>query len=196
MKKWLPYVVAVVVALVAVVLLLRPTDTPTAASPAGTTATTKTTTTTASPGEVEAPTEAAPASPGPEGATPDRPTTQAELNNAARQARPFNQHVDLVASFWGVAGKTASTEGHTELAAEMDKMIDYLRTQRRQNDDSLDVGAVLQQEIVLAEKVKGAGLADPMIPGMMTYIIDTAKVTLAGGDPRTVTRPTREQMGG
>lgn len=195
MKKWLPYVVAVVVALVAVGLLMRPTGSSSEGTAPEAAKTTKTTTTTvSSSAEAEAPTEAAPTTP--EGATPDRATTPAELANAARQARPFNQHVDLVASFWGVAGKTASNEGHTELAAEMDKMIDYLRTQRRQNDDSLDVAGVLQQEIALAEKVKGAGLADPMIPGMMGYIIDTAKVTLAGGDPRTVTRPTREQMGG
>lgn len=201
MKKWLPYVGAVVVALVVAFLLFRAPTTTTSDTPAATapTAPTRTVQNVDAGEPIEAPSEGEP--PPEEYAPgqvlpkdPNRPVTAAEKAQQVRLARPFNKHYQQVAAFWSQASRYAVQEGKSDLARECSAMEEALKAQSRLNDDEASHAAVLEREIAFAETVKAAGLANPEIPGMMAYVIASAKAVQAGQDPTTVPKPTLEQL--
>jgi hypothetical protein len=201
MKSWIPPVAAVVIGLVLAGLLFWPrgetstVTTPTAGGSKPTVTVTNTSTTRSAEGSVSAPNGASPVEgSGSLGPDPNRQTTPAEQALQARLGRPFNQHTQRAVAYWGQASKFATQEGATEIGAEMNQMDDYLDGQAGLAVGELDAAAAIQKELDLVAKVRAAHLKTPEIAGMMDYIEASAKVALAGGDPRTVVRPTAEQL--
>lgn len=202
MKRWLPYVIAVLFGVLVAAAMFWPSTSTTSrhgtasAGAASTPAATPSTVSTEGvPPESPSGTTAPPTDPAGATASPPRATTAAEVASAARRTRPYNQHYQAVASLWRQSERLAATD-NADLARECGLMEELLRSQSRLNDDEADIAATLQKEITLAQKVKAAGLSDPQVGRMMEYIIETAQLTLQGGDPTTVHRPTSAELKG
>lgn len=199
MKHWLPTVAAVAFGLVLAGLLFWPRGAAQPPSSVGAVVAPVSTVTTVRQPDASLPPEPSEATSstmpiGTGAVNPDRATTPAETALQARLARPYNQHAQRAVAYWGQGSKFATQEGATAIAAEMNLMDDYLDGQAGLAVGELDEATVLQKELDLVAKVRAAHLQTPEIGGMMDYVEASAKVALAGGDPRTVVRPTQEQL--
>jgi hypothetical protein len=117
-----------------------------------------------------------------------RPQNKAEIEHAARLARPFNQHYAYVASFWG---RTAQLVGGADpaLAKECSAMSRYLRDQGNLDDDGIDIAGTIEKEKALVAKVRGASDASDELTGVLDYIEASGKAVIDGQDPTTVPKP-------
>lgn len=199
MKKWIPYVVAVLVAVViAAVMFLSPTTaepTPSADAPAAK-ATTTTTSTGSSKKQVKSvfkddqgnplmmdvPTGEAP----PPGTL--RPMSESELANQARRERPFNKHFARVGAFWNITARLVGPHD-AEVSKEAQEMARYLRDQSRLSDEELAVSDVLQKELALEQKIRALGIQDDNLSKALDYINNSANSVIQGGDPAAVPKP-------
>jgi hypothetical protein len=116
-----------------------------------------------------------------------RPPNASEIAAEARRARPFNQHVYNVSSWWGRATQLTMTSDPA-LAAEIGVLGKEMREGTKLENDQLNVTALLDKEDALAQKLK-ASSSNPEIQAIVQYITESVAVTRAGGDPTTVVRP-------
>lgn len=199
MKRWLPYVIAVLLGVGVAIAMFWPSTSTSPTTTGATSASAGASTSAKAPDPIgEAPGPADPGDPVGAGNGADaapREATKAEVANNTRRARPYNQHYQLVSSFWRQTERLAAA-ADAEIARECGTMEDLLRSQSRLNEDEADIAATLQKEIALAQKVKAANLPDGQIGRMMDYILASAQVTMQGGDPSTVHRPTPEELRG
>ena len=70
----------------------------------------------------------------------------------------------------------------------------YLQAQANLPEGQNDVAKALADEIALADKVAGAGMSNPEVPGMMAYVTASARAAQAGQDPTTVPKPTMDEL--
>lgn len=129
-----------------------------------------------------------PAAGGERTVNPDRQPSTAEQALAERHARPVNKHFDQVSSWWKQAARYVEKE-NPALAQECAAFERTMREAARTGDATYDATALLNQEIALAEKVKASGSKNPDVAAMMDYIVESAKVALAGGDASSVPKP-------
>lgn len=190
--KWIPYVVVAVLAVAVAAWVFWPSgDAAPGKDGAGAGASKPTPVATETRTEAEAMTRpgADPAAAGGERTVnPDRQPSTAEQALAERHARPMNKHFDQVSSWWKQAARYLEKE-NPALAQECAEIERTLREAARTGDASFDATALLNQEIAVAEKVKAAGSKNPDVAAMMDYIVESAKVALAGGDASSVPKP-------
>ena len=117
-----------------------------------------------------------------------RPQNKAEIEHAARLARPFNQHYAYVASFWN---RTAQLVGRADpaLGKECSAMSRYLRDQGNLNDDAIDITGTIDKEKALIAKIRGASDASEELTGVLDYIEASGQAVINGQDPTTVPKP-------
>jgi len=117
-----------------------------------------------------------------------RPQNKAELEHAARLARPFNQHFAHVSAFWGRAAQLVG-KADPELAKECSAMTRYIRDQGNLNDDAIDIPGTIAKEQALVAKLRASGVGDSELTGVLDYIDASGKAVLDGQDPTTVPKP-------
>ncbi len=193
MKKWLPYVLAVVVGVgVAALMFLPSTSTPLDGSPEGTVAAsgarTSTRTTNGPMADLapKDPLKASPEPPPPPGTI--RPMNEAEVLQQARESRPLNAHTNRVQTWWQMAAKDL-TSVDPDLAKEARAMMTFVREQSRLNDDEVNVDDVIKQELDLERKIRARGDNSPRLSAILDYINSSANSVLQGGDPTLVVKP-------
>ncbi|MES2643230.1 MAG: hypothetical protein V4850_27345 [Myxococcota bacterium] len=115
-----------------------------------------------------------------------RPQNKAEIEHAAKLARPFNKHNNHVSAFWKRAAQLVSDP---ELAAECGAMSRYLRDQASLADDSIDIAGTVAKEQELSKKVRAAANGNADLVGIVDYIDASTQAVLDGVDPTTVPKP-------
>lgn len=191
--KWIPYVVVAVLAVAVAAWVFWPSGEGAGEGAGGTTAggTKPTPVATETRTEAEAMTRpgADPAAAGGERTVnPDRQPSVAEQALAERHARPVNKHFDQVSAWWKQTARYLEKE-NPALAQECAAFERTMREAARTGDATYDATALLNQEIALAQKVKSAGSKNPDVAAMMDYVVESAKVALAGGDASSVPKP-------
>lgn len=202
MKRWLPYVVALVVGVgLVVAFLLAPTESEGArrsAKPAATQATdepqargvtsTKKVKTVfkdaeGNPIEAVVPDVTDPPPPG-----TLRPLNEAEIAHQERLKRPFNVHFAHVHAFWNLAARYVGPHDPA-LMKECQDMGRFLLDQSRLGMDELNTEEAIRAELALEQKLRAAGIDDPKLGMVLDYINSSASTVLQGGDPAGVPKP-------
>jgi hypothetical protein len=201
MKKWLPYVIAVVLGVGVAVLAFGPGSSgkgkgkkapeekqlqgPTSYGDQGSSVI-SVVGDTRTPADVVADGKAHPL---PEPGTL-RPLNQSEIDQAAKLARPFNKHYAYVAAFWNRAAQLVGPTDK-ELLSECSAMAKYLRDQGRLADADLDPAAVIAKEKALTTKIRGSVSGNSELDGVLNYIDASGQAVLDGNDPTTVPKPAK-----
>ncbi|MDP2305965.1 MAG: hypothetical protein Q8P18_08050 [Pseudomonadota bacterium] len=123
-----------------------------------------------------------------------RPQNKAEIEHAARLARPFNQHHAYVGAFWNRAAQLVGKE-NPDLAKECGAMGRYLRDQGNLPDDSIDISGTIAKEKSLADKVRATAAGNTELIGILDYIEESGQAVLDGKDPTTVLKPSQKAAG-
>lgn len=123
-----------------------------------------------------------------------RPQNQAEIDHAARLARPYNKHLAHVGAFWKRAAQLVGT-AEPELAKECLDMASYMREQSRLNDGEIDVPSIIAKEQALATRLAGANIGNQELEGVVSYIQESSQAVLDGKDPTTVAKPGQAAAG-
>lgn len=194
MKKWLPYLIAVVIGVGVAALMFMPpasTSKPAADAAERSTSATKKTSSSRPDGPMadlapKDPDRASPEPPPPPGTI--RPMNEAEIKQQARESRPLNAHTNRVQTWWQMAAKDL-TAVDPELATEARAMMTFVREQSRLNDDEVNVDDVIKQELDLERKIRARGDNSPRLTAILDYINSSANSVIQGGDPAAVVKP-------
>lgn len=119
-----------------------------------------------------------------------RPMNKSEIEQAAKLERPLNQHFAYVSAFWNRATQLSGPPG-SELSRECSAMNRYLRDQSNLGDTALDVNAVLTKELELVAKVREQAPQNEELTGVLDYIQASAEAVRDGKDPTAVPKPGR-----
>lgn len=120
-----------------------------------------------------------------------RPQNKAEIEHAARLARPFNQHHAYVGAFWNRAAQL-TVKDNPELSKECGAMARYLRDQGNLADDAIDVSGTIAKEKALTAKVRAVAGGNTELIGVLEYIDESGQAVLDGKDPTTVLKPSQK----
>jgi hypothetical protein len=200
MKKWLPYLIAAAVGVAIAVFMFMPTTSTPKKEEVAREPTVSRTTTTSSGEPMSAiekleardPAKASPEPPPPPGTL--RPMNQAEIEQQAREARPFNAHTNRVQSYWLQASKELSAVD-ADLAREAQGMMMYVREQSRLNDSELTLEEVIAKELALEKKIRERGFDNTKLTGILDYINSSANAVIQNGDPTKIPTPSQAAAG-